>query len=156
MNCRLQDITTKGLWDTGAQVSLVSRHWLETNLQPLEYEICSVEELLEQDLEVEGAGRNKIPYIGYTVLSFQLGTEECGNKIQVPFLVCKEMIQQPIIGFNVIQTVVGGVSGEKERIKGLLAGLQGCNAASVTAISQQLMAEEALLTNVKTLKCKKG
>ena len=39
--------------------------------------------------------------MGYIILEFQMGT----STLSVPFLVTKEHINQPLIGFNVIETL---------------------------------------------------
>ena len=39
--------------------------------------------------------------MGYIILEFQLGT----STLSVPFLVTKEHINQPLVGYNVIETL---------------------------------------------------
>ena len=157
VSCQIQSRKLKALWDTGAQVSLVSQLWLKANLKPEEYEIQSVNELLEQKLEIEGVGNNKIPFVGYTVLSFQIGSSEEDESIQVPFLVCAERLHQPLIGSNVIEEVVSqlGELGQQRLNKLLMTGLQGCDVAAAKAISEQLLEDDNNSTTVKTLKQKK-
>ena len=53
---RIQGINFHALWDTGAQVSLLSEKWLHQNLLPEEYQIRDVKEIIDVDLQVEGAG----------------------------------------------------------------------------------------------------
>ena len=54
VECRIQDLKVKALWDTGAEVSLISEQWLNENCAGVE--IKSVASLLGVDLEVEGVG----------------------------------------------------------------------------------------------------
>ena len=44
MNCLLNVVVSTTLWDTGAQVSIVSHDWVFKNLS--ETELCNVESLL--------------------------------------------------------------------------------------------------------------
>ena len=81
--CLIKEIHCKALWDTGAQVSLVDKAWLENNLCTGAYEIIPVSELVDQTLVVEGVG-SQIPYLGYIVLPLCLGHVERGETIEVP------------------------------------------------------------------------
>ena len=67
---------------------------------------------------MEGVG-SKIPYLGYTVLSFQLGHVEKEEAIKVPFLVSTRSIRCPIIGTNVMQEIMEGEDSIEEKIKKL-------------------------------------
>ena len=109
-------------------------------------------ELLGKELEIEGVGNNKIPYLGYTVLSFNLGHVDKDGSIDVPFLVSEGKLRQPLIGSNVIQELAIGASGADMQ-KLLQSGLQGYDVATVTAISKKLLGHTSLAT-VKTLKKK--
>ena len=50
VNCKLNGKRTKGLWDTGAQVSGVSRNWLLLNFPELL--VWDVEELVGGELDI--------------------------------------------------------------------------------------------------------
>ena len=97
VQCQLHGVDATALWDTGAEVSLVSKEWLEKNLPEVKME--SVSSLLGVDLKVEGVGNNSIPYIGYAMLNVRIDKTE----LEVPFLITKEVIIEPIIGYNVIE-----------------------------------------------------
>ena len=118
-------------------MSLISLHWLKDKLPHHDYEIRPVSELLCGGLKVEGAGRNLIPYVGYTVLNFQLYSGGTDGGVSVPFLVCKERLRQPLIGYNVIEAVVGSVGNKDNVLKRLLTSLPEHDTASVVAISEQ-------------------
>ena len=106
VHCRLNGLMMKGLWDTGAQVSGVSRRWLDTNFPDLM--LRDVSELIEQSLDIQTANQKNMPCDGWVELSFQLSS---GPVIQVPFLVFRDDVTVPIIGFNVIFELLkhGGV-----------------------------------------------
>ena len=97
VNCKLNGKRTKGLWDTGAQVSGLSRRWLKRHFPELL--LREVSELVERDLDIQAANQENMQIDGWVELWFQLST---GPAIRVPFLVFTDEISTPIIGFNVI------------------------------------------------------
>ena len=105
--CLIEGVEVKMLWDTGAQVSLISESWLQENFLPTEYTIRPVSELIDgEELSIEGAvAGSAIPYIGYTPLSFQLGRVQ-RQQLLVPFLVTTAKTSIPIVGSNVMQAVI--------------------------------------------------
>lgn len=99
IECEINDVKTKALWDTGAEVSLVCEKWLNQNTDNIE--IKSVSSLMGVDIEVEGVGNSSIPYLGYVDLNFRMGD----TTLEVPFLVSNEDLIQPLIGYNIIEVV---------------------------------------------------
>ena len=117
IDCLIGGIGVEGLWDTGSQVALISKQWLEDNLSRSEV-VKSVTELIGRNLEVEGVGGNNIPYEGYVELPFKVK----GNReLLVPFLVTKEDISHPIIGYNVISELIA--NEDDKTAKGMLTTL---------------------------------
>ena len=98
VKCRLSGVETKGLWDTGAMVSGCSDRWLEENHPDLP--IRSIDELIDEDLDIRAANQRNMSCIGWVELDFQLLSSD--NVLKVPFLVLREDIPDPIVGFNVI------------------------------------------------------
>ena len=49
--CSLSGVTVEALWDTGAQVSIVSKSWLGENLTSLE--LRKIDELLGEGVELD-------------------------------------------------------------------------------------------------------
>ncbi|CAB4038892.1 Retrovirus-related Pol poly from transposon [Paramuricea clavata] len=90
------------LWDTGAQVSMVSKRFLRQS-HPIK-QIRSLSELVETDLKLTAANGSVIPYIGWVELAFILSSKN--NQVRVPCLVTTETIEYPIIGYNVIEEIV--------------------------------------------------
>ena len=144
--CRIQGVDTEALWDTGAQVSLVNRTWLETNVTG-DYKIRPVSELFE-DVEIEAVGQNVIPYIGYALLSFEMGKHE-GKALTVPFLVTSIKLRQPLIGTNVMEEMVANYGSTQ-----LSTSLKRLDMVAASAISAELLRETQPLSSVKTLKKK--
>ena len=86
INCKLDGISSKALWDTGAQVSIISerfprRHFPSAKLR-------NISELLDCELDLTAANGTPIPYSGFIKLTFK--HEE--DTIFVPFLVTTEDI----------------------------------------------------------------
>ena len=69
-DCNINDMKTKVLWDTGSQVSLISRRFLKTNFRGLA--IRNLADLLgvHTRLEVRAANDTPIPYSGFVELEF--------------------------------------------------------------------------------------
>ena len=104
--CTIQDVHSIALWDSGSQVSLISRTWLDSNLGVAD--IRPTSDLISRRLRVEGVGQEEIPYQGYTLLPFKLGHTQQSEGIMVPFLVTKVDIKSPIIGSNVLEHMIKG------------------------------------------------
>ena len=97
INCYLNGQQIEVLWDTGALVSIVSEHFLKqkfpgTNLR-------NISELIKCELNVTAANGTSIPYKGLTDLEFSLASNQ--KSIIAPFLVTNEIIDLPLVGFNV-------------------------------------------------------
>lgn len=105
VNCHLNDVKVEALWDTGAQVSIITEHLLKEELPDLE--IRDINELLgmDSDLKLTAANGTSIPYKGWVEATFRLNGEE-DKEVTVPFLVTQEYLEQPIIGYNVIELFV--------------------------------------------------
>ena len=104
VKCNLQGVPTVCLYDTGAQICLLSDVWLRENYPSLL--IRPIKDLLDDhELVVKTATDEDIPFEGYVEIDFQLDGYESDNYLRVPFLVTTEKISEPIIGFNVIQEI---------------------------------------------------
>ena len=105
VQCYLNDKPVEVLWDTGAQVSIVSEDFLKSQLSVVQ--IMDIEQLLGADgsISLQAANGTDIPYCGWVEIGVRL-TNENEAEITVPFLVTTENIEQPIIGFNVIELMV--------------------------------------------------
>jgi len=72
IDCNLNDVKTKVLWDTGSQVSVISRRFLKTNFR---------------GIEIRNLADTPIPYSGFVELEFSFLAEQDISTILVPFLV---------------------------------------------------------------------
>ena len=101
VHCRIDEIDVSALWDTGAQVSLISAKWWEQHFP--NRSLRDINELLQEDLDLRTANGTTLPFHGWTdvqlTLSLDGKTTQC---IGVPFLVTSIPLSEPIIGFNAI------------------------------------------------------
>ena len=93
------------LWDTGAQVSIIPERVIREKFPNLQ--IKDISELLGigANLKLEAANGTGIPYNGWVGINFKL-LDDTTNEISVPFLVTREELSIPIIGYNVIELIV--------------------------------------------------
>ena len=90
------------LWDTGAQVSIISNEFLKRNFP--DAVARDISELLNTKLNLTAANGSEMPYIGWVELNFRLSS--CNNDLKVPFLVTEQYLDSPLIGFNVIEEII--------------------------------------------------
>lgn len=103
IDCQLNDLYCKFLYDTGAQVSLISSNWLHRHLQNVK--IHPVKELLdEHEIVLKIATDNDIPFKAYVPVRFWLPTRKETDLI-IPFLVTDKQINEPILGYNFIAEI---------------------------------------------------
>jgi hypothetical protein len=57
---------------------------------------------LQRRITIKGVIGSTVPYKGYVILKCII----LGNQIDIPFLVTKDNLSEPIIGYNVISTVM--------------------------------------------------
>ena len=70
VDCYLDGMRSKVLWDTGAQVTVVSKSWVDENFP--EKELKDVSELLGHELFLTVANNSRLEYIGYIEIAFKL------------------------------------------------------------------------------------
>ena len=99
VNCQLGGKTAQALWDTEAQVSLVSKQFLQEMFP--DTEIKDISELIEAELNITTVNGEAIPYVGWVQLNFQLPQGQ--PLLQVPFLVTEKHFNLPLIRYNVIE-----------------------------------------------------
>ena len=106
LQCRLNDIMMPVLMDTGAQVSIIEKRVLEERFP--DNKIKPVEDLLDDgdNLRVQWGNSHGIPFRGFLELSVTLGEDQSLQKLNVPFLVTTERLNQTILGFNAIKMLV--------------------------------------------------
>ena len=143
---KLNGKTVQVLWDTGAQVSIVSAKFLKDNFP--NSITNNVSELLTCDLTLTAANGLNIPYKGWVELKLQIGESE--NTVSVPFLVTGENLELPLTAFNVILHLIKTNKLNSDTISYNFSGLDvSCGPALVELINSTSLSELCL---VKTRK----
>ena len=63
--------------------------------------------LNDKELDLKAANGTEIPYEGWIEVSFKLVTSDDKLRMSVvPFLVSKDTLDHPIVGYNVIEQIV--------------------------------------------------
>ena len=105
VKCSLDQEEFEVLWDTGAQVSLISQEMLDERLPCLE--VKNISDLLDpsDNLDLLAANGTSIPYKGWTEIDLNIEShnENSPLQIRVPFSITTEHLDYPIVGLNVIQ-----------------------------------------------------
>ena len=106
LQCRLNDIVMPVLMDTGVQVCIIEKRVLGERFP--DNKIKLVEDLLDDgdNLRVKWGNSHGIPFRGFVELSVALGGHLSLHKLNVPFLVTTERLNQPILSFNAIKMLV--------------------------------------------------
>lgn len=109
--CKMNSVKTQALWDTGAQVSIMSEAWKSQNLP--EAKTNPISDLLSDDelLDLRAANGSEIPFQGWVEVSLSLcdpkgKTTTKSEEVIVPVLVSREIVQKPILGFNAIEEMI--------------------------------------------------
>ena len=84
------------LWDTGAQVSIISDEFVRRNFPDIA--VKDISELLDIELNLTAANSSKVPYIGWVELNFRLRSSK--DELAVSFLFTEQSLDSPFIGFN--------------------------------------------------------
>lgn len=144
LSCEIGGLETECLWDTGAQVSMVSEDWLMENVR--DTKVKPIAELVEgMDLELKAANGLPLPFKGWVELSFRpigIDSPEKSKTLRVPFLVgaCDEGI---IVGFNVIEEMLKDqeVDGHKTDHKWLHGAFPGLSVCQVEGLQRLVQSE---------------
>ena len=106
----MNKVKTLALWDTGAQVSVMSEAWKSQNLP--DAKIHPISDLLKGNeiLDLRTANGSKIPFQGWVEVSLNLcdpkGQTSESDEVIVPVLVSSNVVQRLIIGFNAIVEIM--------------------------------------------------
>ena len=131
------------LWDTGAQVSIMTKSMLEEKLPGVA--VRDISELINVGLDLMVASGTKIPFIGWADVREQLpsSTEE-KQEVHVPFLNTLNRLEMPILGYVIEEVVRMDMGKEDSSLEPSL--LQSLKAGFVDSVESQL---EALINLIK-------
>ena len=98
VKCLLNDCEFELLWDTGAQVSIISLEAIQQHLGSIG--IRQLSELLDTNLNLTAVNGTKIPYIGWVEVRLRLtpsSRDSNEEEMVVLFLVTSEKLDCPIL-----------------------------------------------------------
>lgn len=104
LNFSIQGKNFQGLYDTGSMVSLISFDWLKTEFP--EAQIYPVDEFCSENnvaVSLRAANNTEFVLEGVVMLNFSLPS--LNYVVTTPFMITKEKVTHPIIGFNLIQAL---------------------------------------------------
>ena len=157
IKCKLSEKDCEVLWDSGAQVSIISLQTLWDRF--LKVDIKEIKELLDgQEIDLRAANGTSVPYLGWTELIFSLDCDKdvAQGSITVPFLVTGSTLEHQIVGFNVISEIVNIWQRERQ----ISDALEYCFVLTAPQKIDQLVnliqrIDQESLTPVKTSKYQK-
>lgn len=106
VSCAMNGVPLQMLLDSGAQVTMVGRAWVEealptVNIQPLSSLFP------DQPLEVSAANGTTVPFDGWAYVDLQIRSKSHGHiDIQVPILISQSCVNGPLLGSNVIAEMI--------------------------------------------------
>lgn len=109
IQCNLNGLAATALLDAGAQVSMISWAWKERYLPDLKMRPLS--EIIEEidELKVHAVNGEPIPFDGWVPIMINLpGSEDPSLSISVSVLVSSLPMDKPLVGFNVLEQLIGG------------------------------------------------
>jgi hypothetical protein len=66
-------------------------------------------------LDLKAANGTDLPYEGWVELTFNLIEDDFDHSVKVPFLIAKDFLDMPIVGFNVIEEITKHFESRKDR-----------------------------------------
>ena len=147
LNCFLNGKNFQVLWDTGSMVSVVDKAWVVQHFP--EGKLLSIEEVLgENKLQIRAANNTDISLTGVMLLEFSLNQNLLG--FTIPFLVSEQKVNEPIIGYNVIEhLVVHGDANEAIELKSSLVDVCPKTIEPMIALIQEKAKLPDFLQNIK-------
>lgn len=116
VTCQLNGVKLQMLLDSGAQVSIVEKSWVQKALPNVT--IQPLESLLpEHPLKVTAANGREVPFDGWIEVLLEIKSLKYGSvALYVPLLVSQESVSSPLLGFNVIQEIIMGNTDQTNNI----------------------------------------
>ena len=140
VECLLNNRPLEMLWDTGAQVSIISEYVVNSQFPSIQ--LRDIQELLGTDHnDLQATNGTKIPYLGWVELDLKL--IEQGTDVEVPFLVTREKLELPIIGYNVIELIVNGNRNTEESLaEGMTKSFRNSSPENILALINFIQASQ--------------
>lgn len=141
--CKMNNCKTQALWDTGAQVSIMSEIWRSEYLP--DSKVHPISDLLSKDepLDLRAANGSDQGWIKVHLSLYDPKGKTTGSdEVLVPVLVSHDIMQKPIIGFNAIEEITHGQCQASDRVALLRNSLR-----------VEMGKVEALLNLIQTTTC---
>lgn len=104
--CGINGVPIQMLLDSGAQVAMVGRSWVEKALPNVKIEPLS-SLFIGQPLEISAANGTAVPFDGWVYVDLQICSESHGHAdINVPVLISQNSMNCPLLGSNVIAELI--------------------------------------------------
>lgn len=106
LTCHLNGVRVQMLLDSGAQVSMVGKSWVEQHLPNVKVQPLN-SLLSDSTLDITAANGTAIPFDGWIEVLFEVKNQKHGRvAILVPILVSRSCVTSPLLGFNVIEEII--------------------------------------------------
>ena len=147
LHCQLDGVKSTVLWDTGSMISLVDSKWVNQYFR--DKELHNVNKFLENHkLEVKAANKSNISFTGVILLTFSLTVNS--PSFVVPFLVTNDEINEPILGYNVIEhLILNNIEDENLELRKCFVEVGEENVDNMISLVQDRAEESDLLCEVK-------
>lgn len=139
IHCQLNGVKLQMLLDSGAQVSIVEKSWVQTALPDVKIQpLASL--LPNHPLKVTAANGTDVPFEGWIEVLLEITSSQHGSvSLYVPMLVSQQSVSSPLLGFNVIQEIIMGNGDQSDHISlvDLLSEtlkVQKCNVESLISV----------------------
>lgn len=123
------------LLDSGAQVTMVSKAWIEQALPNIKIQPLGLL-FPDQSLEISAANNTRVPLDGWAEIDLQIRSQHHGHvMIRVPLLISHDC-NHPLLGSNVIAEIIKENANQKEKVdvSTILEEALGVSASTVEAL----------------------
>ena len=113
INFNLNGVPCQGLFDTGSMICLLNRDWFNEKFPG--HELQPVSDFVGDDggISLKAANNSEVSVEGVALMNFQLPGSDSG--FDTPFLITSQPIENPVIGFNLIDFIGTGPGGGNPR-----------------------------------------
>lgn len=159
VSCSVNGVPHQMLLDSGAQVTIVGREWVEKALPDVK--IQPLDSLLDkQPLEISAANGTEVPYDGWAEIDLQIGSIRQGQlTIKVPALISQSCTCS-LLGSNVIVEIIkeNAEQGDQHDIAAILKEALGASESTVEALvaALEMMASDDTFPQCNVKVGKKG